>query len=299
MKRKAVFLDRDGTIIEDAGYIGDPTKVRLLPGAAKAIRRLNKTGWFVVVASNQSGIARGIFTEDDLADVHAHLESLLSQHSANIDAAYYCPYLEGPDAAVAAFRKPSDLRKPKPGMLLQAAGEHEIDLAHSWMIGDAARDVEAGTRAGCRTILLSCGTDNPSVGIASDALIASDLSAAVDLILGETSNNESKKRADGNPQAINNQVAPSNNHHHADDESVALLREIRDQLDRANRRDRQHDFSIFRLFASLLQMFAVVAALWGLLALTGEESDEATPRLLLACFFQIASLSAFAYDRFK
>ena len=86
---------------------------------------------------------------------------------------------------------------------------------------------------------------------------------------------------------------------HVEEESVQLLRDIRDQLDRANRRDRQHDFSILRLFGSLLQMFAVVAALWGLLALTGEESDNATPRLILACFFQIAALSAFAYDKFR
>jgi len=295
MKRQAVFLDRDGTIIEDSGYVADPAKVRLLPGAARAIRRINDAGFLAVVVSNQSGIARGIFSEDDLASVHARVEKLLAQKEAKLDAAYYCPFLEGPGAKEAAYRKPSDLRKPKPGMLLQAASEHDIDLAHSWMIGDAARDVEAGVRAGCRTILLHRGSESASARIASESLVAVDLPAAVDLVLGVEPD-----RADhgsGRKETAMNRTSPARPQ--ADDETVQLLRDIRDQLDRANRRDRQHDFSIIRLFGSLLQMFAVVAVLWGLLALTGGEGDSTTPRLVLACFFQIAALSAFAYDKFR
>ncbi len=295
MKRQAVFLDRDGTIIEDSGYVADPAKVRLLPGAAQAIRRVNDAGFFAVIVSNQSGIARGIFSEDALAKVHSRVESLLTKQDARIDAAYYCPFLEGPDAKDAHYRKPSDLRKPKPGMLLQAASEHDIDLAHSWMIGDAARDVEAGARAGCRTVLLNGGSESASVGIASEALVAVDLPAAIDLVLGEearASDNSSEQQ-----EPVMTRKAPAVSDHQ--DESTQLLRDIRDQLDRANRRDRQHDFSILRLFGSLLQMFAIVAALWGMLALTGEQGDKATPRLVLACFFQIASLSAFAFDRFR
>lgn len=295
MKRQAVFLDRDGTIIEDSGYVADPARVRLLPGVARAIRRINDAGFLAVVVSNQSGIARGIFSEDDLESVHARVETLLSKKKARLDAAYYCPFLEGPAAKEAAYRKPSDLRKPKPGMLLQAASEHDIDLAHSWMIGDAARDVEAGARAGCRTILLNGGSQGASAGIACESLVATDLPAAVDLVLGVESSGAD--HSSGREETDMTKTSPARTQEN--DESVQLLRDIRDQLDRANRRDRQHDFSILRLFGSLLQMFAVVAALWGLLALTGEEGDKATPRLVLACFFQIAALSAFSYDKFR
>ncbi len=294
-KRKAVFLDRDGTIIEDSGYVADPAKVRLLPGAAQAIRKINDAGLFAVIVSNQSGIARGIFSQEDLAKVHSRMEQLLKEGDAHIDAEYYCPFLEGPDAKNSTYRKPSDLRKPKPGMLLQAASEHDIDLAHSWMIGDAARDVEAGARAGCRTILLNAGSEGASVGIASETLIAVDLADAIELILEQAPQVEDSAPKQKEPPIKSKVSAESNQ----DADSVLLLCEIRDQLDRANRRDRQHDFSILRLFGSLLQMFAIVAALWGLLALTGEVDDKATPRLVLACFFQIASLSAFAFDRFR
>jgi len=295
MKRQTVFLDRDGTIIQDSGYVGDPSKVRLLPGAADAIRRINNAGLLAVVVSNQSGIARGIFTQDDLAAVHSQLEDLLSEHGAKLDAAYYCPFLEGPDAKEDAFRKPSDLRKPKPGMLLQAAREHDIDLAHSWMIGDAIRDVEAGARAGCRTVLLARNTETVSTGIVSDTLVARDLRDAVDIILSEIAPTSPGSSLQNDTVADLAHSAPSK----SKESSVDLLRDIRDQLDRANRRERQHDFSILRLFASLLQMFAIVAALWGMLALTGDDGEKATPRLVLACFFQVAAASTFAYDKFR
>ena len=154
MKRTAVFLDRDNTIIEDPGYIDDPDKVRLLPGAAEAIRGLREQGHMVIVASNQSGVARGLFSEATLSLVHQRLESLLAEENATIDAAYYCPFLPGSEAVVEAYRKDSDLRKPNPGMLVRAAKEHDLDLRRSWMIGDSSRDMEAGHRAGCRTILV-------------------------------------------------------------------------------------------------------------------------------------------------
>ena len=157
MNAKAVFLDRDGTIIEDTGYVGDPDKVKLLPGAGKAIAELNRAGYLVVIISNQSGVARGIFGEDALSSVHQRMESLLSPLGATIDGAYYCPYLDGPAAKVSAYRRDSALRKPKPGLLLQAAEELQIDLESSWMVGDSMRDVQAGKRAGTRTILVETG----------------------------------------------------------------------------------------------------------------------------------------------
>ncbi len=154
MKATAVFLDRDGTIIEAHGYINDPNQVRLIPGAADAIRRLSEAGHLVVLISNQSGVARGLLDEETLSRVHGRLEELLREEGVSLDGSYYCPYLDGPEAKVDAYRRDSELRKPKPGMLLQAARELNIDLSRSWVIGDSPCDVEAGLRAGCRTILI-------------------------------------------------------------------------------------------------------------------------------------------------
>ncbi|HEY3243386.1 MAG TPA: HAD family hydrolase [Phycisphaerae bacterium] len=150
----AVFLDRDNTLVEDPGFIDHPDKVRLMPGAAAAIRRLNEAGYHVVVVTNQSGIARGLFSEARLCEIHAHLRSVLAADGARLDAIYYCPYLDSEEAVVEAYCRASELRKPAPGMLLKAAQELDLDLDRSWMIGDGARDIEAGRRAGCRTILL-------------------------------------------------------------------------------------------------------------------------------------------------
>lgn len=162
MKDAAVFLDRDGTIIEDSGYLDDPEKVRLLPGAAEAVRRFHAAGFRVIVASNQSGVARGYFTEKTLLAVHERMESLLKRAGAPLDAAYYCPFLAGDEATVETYRKDSPMRKPKPGMLLQAAKDLDLDLRRSWMVGDSPTDVEAGAAAGCRTVLIPRAVANAS-----------------------------------------------------------------------------------------------------------------------------------------
>lgn len=153
--RPAVFLDRDNTLIHDPGYLKDPHLVTLLPGVAEGLSQLRAAGYLCVVVSNQSGVARGLLTEADVAAVNERIQSLLAPHGAAIDAFYHCPYLPGEEAVVTEFRRDSDLRKPKPGMLLLAAKKHRIDLTRSWMIGDSPRDVEAGRAAGCRTILIA------------------------------------------------------------------------------------------------------------------------------------------------
>ena len=159
----AVFLDRDGTLIEDSGYLREPGQVCLLPGAAKALREFREAGFKLVVVTNQSGVARGYLNEICLAAIHNRMRQLLAAEGASLDGLYYCPY--HPEAVVDAYRKDSDWRKPACGMLLQAASDLGIDLGRSWMIGNAARDVEAGRRAGCRTVLLgqaaceACGAD--------------------------------------------------------------------------------------------------------------------------------------------
>jgi len=277
MKRTAVLLDRDGTVIEDRGYIGDPDEVQLIPGAADAIRRFAKAGHLVVIVSNQSGVARGLFDEEDLKRVHVQVENLLKAEGAQLDGAYYCPYLDGPEAAVQAYRQSSMLRKPEPGMLLQAARELNIDLQRSWMIGDSPSDVEAGKRAGCRTVFLN-RSGGLSVGDSCDAThTVSALSEAADLFdLIMSSPDEETRRL------------TSNSH---DDAIVVALGRIHDLLERAERKGRQQDFSVLRLFGALIQMFAIVAALWGTLALLDNETAAATARLALACFLQLASIA--------
>jgi D-glycero-D-manno-heptose 1,7-bisphosphate phosphatase len=153
MSNKAIFLDRDDTIIEDPGYISSPEQVKLLPGTAQALMQLKQMGYKLIVVSNQSGIARGMFTEDDLTYIHARMKELLAADGAYLDQIYYCPY--HPDGVIEKYRRESDLRKPNPGMLLTAAEEMDIDLGQSWMIGNAYHDTTAGKRVGCRTILLN------------------------------------------------------------------------------------------------------------------------------------------------
>ncbi|MCD4825217.1 MAG: HAD family hydrolase [Phycisphaerae bacterium] len=150
MSDKAVFLDRDGTIIEDPGYLADPSRVKLLPGVELAIKSLRQAGYKIVVVTNQSGVARGLFSEDDLESIHAEMRRQFAEKGAMLDAIYYCPY--HPAGTVMQYARESDLRKPSAGMLLKAAAEMDIDLAGSWMVGDSARDVGAGQRGGCRTI---------------------------------------------------------------------------------------------------------------------------------------------------
>ena len=156
MPNKAIFLDCDGTLIEDVGYINNPEQVKLLDGVPQALIEFKALGYKLIVTSNQSGVARGIVTEKVLGEVHNRLKQLLAEKGAYLDRIYYCPY--HPDGVVPKYRKESDWIKPNPGMLLAAADEMDIDLGLSWVIGNSSRDVKAGLQVGCKTILL----DNPS-----------------------------------------------------------------------------------------------------------------------------------------
>jgi D-glycero-D-manno-heptose 1,7-bisphosphate phosphatase len=152
MSDKAIFLDRDDTLIEDKGFINNPEQVRLLDGVPEALIQLKALGYKLIVVTNQSGVAHGIVTEKALGEVHDRLKQLLADKNAYLDRIYYCPY--HPEGIVPKYRKESDLRKPSPGMLLKAADEIDIDLSQSWCIGSSSRDIEAGIRAGCKTILI-------------------------------------------------------------------------------------------------------------------------------------------------
>ncbi|MCL2648430.1 MAG: HAD family hydrolase [Phycisphaerales bacterium] len=153
MLERAIFFDRDNTIIDNDGYLGDAKQVKLLPNAAAALAALRGLGYRLIVVSNQSGVARGLFSEADVKAVNLEMcRQLKDEAGVHIDASYYCPY--HPEATVGAYRQDHDWRKPKPGMLLQAARDFDLDLSRCWMIGDQPRDIAAGAAAGCRTILL-------------------------------------------------------------------------------------------------------------------------------------------------
>jgi D-glycero-D-manno-heptose 1,7-bisphosphate phosphatase len=177
-RKPAVFLDRDGTIIADVGYLRDPDQVRLLPGAAGAIRRLNESGWLAVVVTNQSGIARGLLTEDDYRRTERRLDELLAQAGARLDGHYWCPHL--PDVS-----GPCECRKPGTLLYRQAADRFDIDLSKSWWVGDRARDVLPAAAFGGRGVVLLGDLAEAELpqGSKHRVLQAPDLSAAVDLIL--------------------------------------------------------------------------------------------------------------------
>jgi len=152
MSDKAIFLDRDDTLIEDPGYINDPEQVKLLDGVPEALIQLKDLGYKLIVVTNQSAVAHGIVTEKVLGEIHDRLKQLLVDKNAFLDRIYYCPY--HPEGVVPKYCKESNSRKPSPGMLLKAADEMDIDLGQSWCVGNSSRDIEAGLRAGCKTILI-------------------------------------------------------------------------------------------------------------------------------------------------
>jgi len=155
MSRVAIFLDRDGTICEEVGYVNHLSRSRLLPGSLEAIRLINQAGLLAVVTTNQSGVARGYFSEDLVEAVHAQLLSAVSSGGARLDAIYHCPH--HPSEGSPPWRAACDCRKPKPGMILRAAREHGIDLAGSYVVGDSVVDIEAGAAAGLPGVLVLTG----------------------------------------------------------------------------------------------------------------------------------------------
>lgn len=183
--RPTVFLDRDGTLNVEVNYLHRIADLVLIPGAAAAIKRLNQAHYYVVVVTNQAGIARGYYDEAALYQLHEHLLSVLAAEGATIDAFYFCPH--HPD-----FTGPCACRKPGTGMLLQAVQDLNIDLAHSWLVGDTASDLAAGREVGCRTVLVRTGygrkTERDLVADEPHPIaIVDDIGAAIDFILNTAS----------------------------------------------------------------------------------------------------------------
>ena len=158
-KQRAVFLDRDGTINKYVGFLRNINDFELIPGVTEAIRRINNSGYLAIVITNQPVIARGEVTVQELEEIHNKMETLLGAEGAYIDAIYYCPHHpdKGYKGEIPALKINCDCRKPKPGMLLKAAKDFNIDLSESWMIGDGENDIKAGKAAGCKTALIGKG----------------------------------------------------------------------------------------------------------------------------------------------
>ena len=169
--QKAVFLDRDGTINKYVGFLRDIEKFELLSGVAEAIRKINESGFLVIVVTNQPVIARGEVTILELQEIHNKMETLLGQKGAYLDAVYYCPHHphKGYKGEIPEYKIDCDCRKPKPGLLLKAARDFNIDLPRSWMIGDGENDIKAGKTAGCRTALI--GTEEFGQDLTVESLL--------------------------------------------------------------------------------------------------------------------------------
>ena len=187
MSRPAIFMDRDGTVSQEVGYVVHLDRYALLPRSTAAIRRINEAGMAAFVATNQSGIARGLFSEELVGAVHRRLQDWLAEGGARLDGIYYCPH--HPREGKGEWTGPCECRKPRPGMLQRAAAEHDIDLARSYMIGDTGRDLGAGAAAGATPVLVLTGYGRGEREHLSErwpaqpAFVAEDLLEAVEWIL--------------------------------------------------------------------------------------------------------------------
>ncbi len=178
-KQKAIFLDRDGTINEYIGFLRDIKQFKLIDGVSEAIKKINSSGYLAIVVTNQPVIARGEVTFDELKKIHNKMETLLGLEGAYLDGLYYCPHHphKGYEGEIPELKIECDCRKPKPGMLLKAAEDFNIDLSNSWMIGDGENDINAGKVAGCKTALIGC--ENFGQDVTGDCLLN-----AIDEIIG-------------------------------------------------------------------------------------------------------------------
>ncbi len=316
MASAAVFFDRDGTLIEDPGYLSHPDQVKLLDGAAETLKEVSLLGYKTVVVSNQSAVARGIVSEEMLERIHQRLRELLALKGASLDGIYYCPY--HPDGVIPNYRRDSDWRKPEPGMLLAAAEEMDLDLKQSWMIGDSGRDVEAGRRAGCRTILLRSGPadretfddgrpdhvavnlreaanmiknfdpssrEEPFQAVASEADMASEHDYKVTPLEAEQLRIEPPQVEDAD--ALDEQAEP-------DRETTALLVDILEQLKRMHKAEMFGEFSFMRLLAGIVQvfvLFCLLMALWFLMS----PDRQTTPIFLSLSFGAVLQLMALTF----
>jgi D-glycero-D-manno-heptose 1,7-bisphosphate phosphatase len=290
MKKPAIFFDRDNTLIANDGYLGDPAQVKLIRGAAAAVARARALGFAVVTFSNQSGVARGLFSEQAVEAVNEKMQELLRRENtqAKIDRNEFCPF--HPEAVVEKYRKESDLRKPKPGMIFLAAEQMDLDLSASWVIGDAPRDIDAGHAAGCRTILIrdlslsaSPAAEEPGA-IEPDEIVGS-LSEAMDIIeavVGTESLHQHSVQA--NRPAQMSELARIEH----------LAQQILDQV----RRQHEHlpEFSLGKMLGGITQIMAIAVAVGSYFY---KPAGEPMTLLLVAIFLQCLTISLLVMGREK
>ena len=290
MKKPAIFFDRDNTLIANDGYLGDPAQVKLIRGAAAAVARARAMGFAVVTFSNQSGVARGLFSEEAVERVNEKMQELLKRENtqAKIDRNEFCPF--HPEAVIEKYRKESDLRKPKPGMIFLAAEQMDLDLSASWVIGDAPRDIDAGHAAGCRTILIrdlslsaSPAAEEPGA-IEPDEIVGS-LSEAMDIIeavVGTESLHQHSVQANRPAQ-----VSELTRIEH-------LAQQILDQV----RRQHEHmpEFSLGKMLGGITQIMAIAVAVGSYFY---RPAGEPMTLLLVAIFLQCLTISLLVMGREK
>lgn len=179
---RAVFLDRDGTLIRDKKYAHRPAEIELLDGVVPGLKLLQRAGYHLIVVTNQSGVARGLFKEADVNEMHEHLRQLLLAEGVDIAGFYYCPH--HPEGVVPDYTFRCDCRKPAPGLILRASAEKAISLPQSWLIGDLVTDIEAGLAAGCNTILIQHDQHGfSSQSIPPQTKVVGSFASAVQIIL--------------------------------------------------------------------------------------------------------------------
>lgn len=309
MSNKAIFLDRDNTLIEDPGYIDSPEQVRLLTGAAEALAELSRMGYMLVVISNQSAVARGIVTEKVLGKIHERLKQLLAEKGVYLDGIYYCPYHV--DGVIEKYRKESEDRKPNPGMLLKASEQMDIDRSNSWMIGDNDHDIEAGLRAGCKTILVDhpVHDQKPEEFKSEPDYKAVNMKEAVNIIkkhLRSSGNHvlQNKpnlvRQSESEPKT-SQQENTMGNKEPGNKKTELLLTDILGQLKKMQRAELFDEFSAMRLIAGTLQIFApfcLLISIWFLMR-PDRPYNPVFISLGFAIVFQLMALTFYIMDSRK
>jgi D-glycero-D-manno-heptose 1,7-bisphosphate phosphatase len=302
MKRPAIFFDRDNTLIISSGYLGDPSQVELVPGAADAVARAKRLGYVVAALSNQSGVARGLFTEDDVHAVNKRIDELLrnADPDAVIDRHDFCPF--HPEAVLEEYRRDSDLRKPRPGMIHLAEQQMQLDLSRSWVIGDAPRDIEAGIAAGCRTILFHDPTLPASPAAEAELKVQPDrvvtrLTEAIDFI--ESESEPLQQRVGVKPVGIAAPEEPIRTALPAPTRELERLERLAEQILLELRRKKDEpagDFSVSRLLAGMVQVITLAIAFMSYL-------NRGTPAfqslMLLAIFLQALTIALLIMGRMR
>ena len=257
----AVFLDRDGTLVHEAvDYITQPKDLHLIEGVGQALRRLQAAGYLLVVVTSQACLAKGLLDEQTLKKIHDRLQSLLGQEAVQLNGVYFCGYHS--EGTVEKYANESERQKPAPGMLLEAAAELGIDLSQSWMVGDATRDVQAGSSAGCRTIILTDPEQTEKGGNVPPDITAADftahnLSEAADIIIaqdiGPAGSEEPSPRKTQGPSP-------------GQDDNVRLLSEILRELRHQRVAQRHREFSLSKMLACMLQCTVLLCLVFAYVA---------------------------------